>query len=138
MTIAQIKAAIASLTAPLTLSALKSMLDLMADEQRPYKVYTALLSQSGTDIPSAVVLENSLGTIAFVRGDVGVYSITSTGLFVTDKTFILFKNPPNQDAAEAVECWRIDADTLRLQTSDGGTPADAILVQTSIEIRVYE
>ncbi len=33
---------------------------LLIKETRPYKVYTALLNQSGTNAPTATVLENTL------------------------------------------------------------------------------
>ncbi len=54
----------------------------------PYKVYTALLTQSGTDAPVATVLENTLGDIVWTRTGVGQYSGTLIGGFTTDKTFI--------------------------------------------------
>ena len=55
-----------------------------------YKVYTALLSQSGTDAPVATVLENTLGeTPTMVRNSAGDYA----GDFVTpiltlNKTYV--------------------------------------------------
>ena len=36
--------------------------------QMPYKKYVALLSQSGTDIPEADVLENTIGVITYEIG----------------------------------------------------------------------
>ena len=36
-------------------------LNPIIEDPRPYKVYTALLSQSGTNAPTAIVLENTLG-----------------------------------------------------------------------------
>ena len=42
----------------------------------PYKVYTALLTQSGTDAPVATVLENTLGfTPVWSRERAGTYTI---------------------------------------------------------------
>ena len=35
--------------------------NLAVGDSRPYKVYTALLTQSSTDAPVATVLENTLG-----------------------------------------------------------------------------
>ena len=54
-----------------------------------YKVYSALLSQSGTSNPTATVLENTIGNIVWARADIGRYSGTLTGAFTADKTFIL-------------------------------------------------
>jgi hypothetical protein len=53
-----------------------------------YKVYTALLTQEGTDAPVATVLENTLGDIVWTRSMEGVYLGTLIGAFTTDKTFI--------------------------------------------------
>ena len=47
-----------------------------------YLVYTALLTQSGTDAPVATVLENTLGgTVVWSYSDVGSYLGTLTGAF---------------------------------------------------------
>ena len=51
-----------------------------------YKVYTALLTQSGTDAPVATVLENTLGDIVWTRDTTGQYLGTLTGAFISGKT----------------------------------------------------
>lgn len=43
----------------------------------PYKVYTALLTQSGTDAPVPKVLENTIGNITIEYASKGTYIITS-------------------------------------------------------------
>lgn len=54
-----------------------------------YKVYTALLTQSGTDAPVATVLQNTLGgTVVWTRDDVGIYTATLALAFTTNKTFV--------------------------------------------------
>ena len=46
-------------------------------DSRPYKVYTALLSQSGTNAPVATVLENTTGlNITYGYSLVGKYSVS--------------------------------------------------------------
>jgi len=63
-------------------------------DSRPYKVYTALLTQSGTSDPTSVVLENTLGVTPTLNyEDVAKYSLTITGdLFAdTSKVFVSFK-----------------------------------------------
>lgn len=57
-------------------------------DKRPYKVYTALLNQSGTDAPVATVLENTLGEITITREGIGVYLMTSVGNLKYNKRFI--------------------------------------------------
>lgn len=60
-----------------------------SSSQSAYKVYTALLTQSGTDAPVATVLENTLGDIVWTRDSVGIYRGTLNGvLFLLEKTII--------------------------------------------------
>ena len=55
-----------------------------------YKVYRALITQSGTNAPTAIVLENTLGgTPVWSHFDVGIYRLTLAGAFTVDKTFII-------------------------------------------------
>lgn len=49
-------------------------------------VYRALLTQSGTDVPVATVLENTVGAVVFVYDDSGTY-IAQNGSFLIGKTF---------------------------------------------------
>lgn len=59
----------------------------------PYKVYTALLSQSGTNAPVATVLENTLGgTVVWSYSGTGSYQATLTGAFTSQKTFFYAYN----------------------------------------------
>lgn len=52
-----------------------------------YKVYTALVMQSGTSAPVATVLENTLGgTVVWTRDSQGVYAATLAGAFTVGKT----------------------------------------------------
>jgi hypothetical protein len=57
---------------------------------RGYKVYTALLSQSGTDAPTAIVLEDELNVLLepFYEDYPGEYGFTIDGGFPENKTFI--------------------------------------------------
>ena len=41
-----------------------------------YKVYTALLTQAGTSAPTAIILNNTIGTLVFGYSGVGLYTIT--------------------------------------------------------------
>ena len=110
-----------------------------------YKVYTALLSQSGTDAPVATILENTLGGIpTFTYDGVGVYTITLTGLLTANKrTFNVFTTRLIDGAnGETVESDEIQEDdnsirfiTYSGDTSSGNTPLNEWTKR--IEIRVY-
>jgi len=114
-----------------------------------YLVYTALLTQTGTDAPVATVLENTLGgTVVWTYDDIGLYQGTLTDAFTENKTWI---SPVNAsvtlDGATtfniAVSFW-VDADRIRVQTAvidaAGGsqTNADNCLIDSSIEINIWE
>lgn len=105
----------------------------------PYKVYTALLTQTGTNAPVATVLENTLGgTVVWSYSDVGIYFAGLTGAFTANKTFILYSFA-NDGNGRILNCFRQDADLIGIFTlSDSSTLANGMLVyQTSFEIRVY-
>jgi hypothetical protein len=112
----------------------------------PYKVYSALLTQSGTSAPVATVLENTIGNIWFTYIGNGNYSINSNGLFTQNKTSLLAEN------------WKIHTFWQSNLSIDYNNPSSLIMittvptivggaftnvatndrmVNTSIEIRVY-
>lgn len=86
-----------ALTPPLTIKDLALITDAIANAgggSSSYLVYTALLSQTGTDAPVATVLENTLGFVpTYSYEDVGNYRINNTGGFTLNKTFVLLDNP---------------------------------------------
>lgn len=60
-------------------------------DSRPYKVYSALVSQTGTSAPTAVILENTLGgTPVFSYVSEGEYRMTLSGAFPQLKYFSPF------------------------------------------------
>lgn len=103
----------------------------------PYKVYTALLTQSGTASPTAIVLENTLGvTITFSYGSPGVYSLTATGALTINKTWVIFNNVDNNAGTIAYNGKGLNGFTIQSRNSVG-TTANDLLNLTEIEIRVY-
>ena len=109
---------------------------------RGYKVYTALLTQLGTDAPVATVLENTLG-------DNITFSYLSTGSFEvlnSDNNFpynklqlILNSNQPGTILLGGSE-EDPDGNTLKLnkyEVSAGNLEAQNTLANATIEIRVY-
>jgi hypothetical protein len=97
----------------------------------PYKVYSALVSQSGTNAPTAIVLENTIGAITFGYSSIGFYTIISDNLFIEDKTWT---TPGYNDVTLLdISIFRANTNTLWLQVGSGNDS----LFKTSIEIRVY-
>lgn len=105
-----------------------------------YLVYTALLSQSGTDAPTATVLENTLGgTVVWTRSDAGDYVGTLSAAFSSGKTWLSGAPIDDGDALNLFPLYfrRVDANTVSIRTLSGGSGSDDQLISTSIEIRVY-
>jgi hypothetical protein len=108
----------------------------------PFKKYVALINQSSTNIPTAVVLENTFSEVpTFSRTSAGVYKLELIDSFTLDKTFIVTGSADISagigDFATVI-ARRFDEDTITLYTYDNFTSSDNMLVNTSIEIRVYE
>jgi hypothetical protein len=101
-----------------------------------YKVYTALLSQSGTDAPTAIVLENTIGVSpAFIRDGAGSYRFSFDLAIDEYKLFYSINN------------FDINSNTIKIE--QGGSVfyiqvynshdvlTDGLLYLNPIEIRVY-
>lgn len=96
------------------------------------KVYTALISQTGTNAPTAIVLENTLGTVpTFNYEGVGQYSISLNGNFLTVNTFQLIGNN-NLGGFDILNIYDNGDDSVWIDTG-----ANDKLSNTPIEIRVY-
>ncbi|QLF85268.1 DUF285 domain-containing protein [Flavobacterium phage vB_FspP_elemoA_1-9C] len=122
------------------ISALKNYI-LNGLDTRPYKVYTALLSQTGTNAPVATVLENTLGgTVVWSYVDIGTFSGITTGKFLNNKTYLYINSASETgnmlDGLAGVS--QISEDEINVITvSSGADVSNDILNQASIEIRVY-
>ncbi len=117
-----------------------------------YKVYSAWISQSGTDAPTVTVLENKIGEIVWTRDQAGNYYGTLAGVFPEEKTLcfttsILSAVSP---VPEYYSLIRYDDDSVFVESgtlavvTPGLDPAkfvavaaDDILFEATIEIRVY-
>lgn len=109
-----------------------------------YKVYTALLTQTGSNPPIATVLENTLGEISFTYISTGAYGINSADLFTLGKTMITtvtFLSGVGM-GLQTVNCMNNTIDNTKsllvIKTNSAGFgQVDDKLLNTPIEIRVY-
>ena len=128
---------------PATLSnhvVVKSQLDAVV--ARPYKVYTAVLTQQNTDAPSAVVLENTLGgTVVWTRNATGNYYGTLNSAFPIQNKIALFQGGSmwGMLPLKIIRVQYLDSNTIQIitQQATDGALVDSSLANTSIEIRVY-
>ena len=123
-----------------TNTAQQLVIEALENGGQPYKVYRALLTQTGSEDPTAVILENTLGeSVIWKRSTTGGYTAEKTSGFDTTKTFyntngfatinvqlFSFVNTVNNK-------WVIN---IRDIISD--LPMDDQLSNTPIEILVYE
>lgn len=111
---------------------------------RPYKVYTALLTQNGTDAPTVVVLENTTGAIVTtVRNDVGNYTLLFSidpfgdGLKTTKIQDYLIPEDLNQTKGFLKGGYNDVGEYFLLTANDFSINSDNLLNKKLIEIRVY-
>ena len=102
-----------------------------------YKVYTALITQSGNGDPTVEILENTIGPIVWIWSSTGIYKGDLNGTFIDKKTWVsispLVPYPLISPISfELGAIYRKDSDKILILT-DG----DDKLLDTSIEIRVY-
>jgi hypothetical protein len=112
--------------------------------QPAYKVYTALLSQSGSSAPVATVLENTLGgTPTWARSTTGTYYFLLNDAFPIGQT-VIFLNIVGDDSdgryiAELNYAGAPNANQrgLVIKNATTNVNSDGISSLSSIEIRVY-
>lgn len=106
----------------------------------PYKVYTAIVTAWDNDAPSAIELENTIGTITITKEDTGRYKITSDSLFTEDKTVLFYGSISRQGEyasdPQLISTWQ-SANFIRLDALIGGVESNFVIWKTPIEIRVY-
>ncbi len=107
-----------------------------AEDSRPYKVYTALISQSSTSAPVATVLENTLdATITWSYVGTGQYFATaSSAVFTVNKTVGILSNSTSTGTNAFVN---ISTTVFNTVTSVSGVATNNQLFKNMVEIRVY-
>jgi hypothetical protein len=119
----------------------QKMVSESSAEARPYKVYTALLTQTGTAAPVATVLENTFaGTPSWSRFNTGGYLLTFTGSQLVDnKTTVYGIIAPAGDALTiSAEYSSTTVMIIRSHNSFGGTSEMSTNFPSFFELRVYE
>lgn len=106
--------------------------------------YKALLTQTGTDAPTATVLVNTLGiTPVFARSGTGQYTITSTGSFPSGRTAITTGQYYINGIGQITYAYRNSDNEIAVETAEHnpvGPTFDNIdegLDQTVVCIEVY-
>ena len=108
-----------------------------------YKEYVALLTQSGGNAPTAVVLSNTLGGVpVWTKNNIGVYYLILIGAFPVDKTFYTKMIHGSSVDSLICEMYTVSDDTMGISCSQntGGVSrgVDDVLSKIPISIKVYD
>jgi hypothetical protein len=104
------------------------------------QTYVALLTQSGTAAPSAVVLADNIGDITWSRISAGEYKGTPTTPFDSLNTFVIIGNVEHDYLASAYVNSDGDIVVSTCRTTGGGgghSHQDNKLLNSPIEVRIY-
>lgn len=111
----------------------KSQLDAIGGK----KVYKAIMSQSGTDAPAAIVLINTLGVdITWSYGGVGTYYGTAgSAVFTNGKTWFF---AGNQADLSTQTTTNTTSQVQLLTLSDVATASNNMMFTLAVLIEVYD
>jgi len=120
-------------------------LNLLIESLTPtptYKVYTALLTQSGEDAPVATIMENTLGELVWTRTSDGIYGAIFSEIFPINKSIGFITIGLGVGAFYSITVGEpYQSSNIALVVSYNSplmnTPQDNLLYSTPIEIRVY-
>ena len=104
-----------------------------------YKIYRALISQTSTNAPTVIVLENTLGNnIVWTRNGQGFYKGTLLNAFDENKTFYYINSKKYlEDVTFSMELGNINEVLIYSFNNAGTIGYDSYLFKTPIEIIVY-
>lgn len=111
-------------------------------DSRPYKVYSAIFTQSGTSAPAVTVLENTFtGGLIWSRTGTGNYQLASAGNEFTANQTVMFKGIEHVGLGRWIAGRRLSDGVFNVVSYNNSVPADSIpgtdSFPTFIEIRVY-
>ena len=117
-----------------------SITEIEADLPAPlgYKEYEALITQTGTSAPTAIIGSNTLlGTPVLGYSAIGEYTITLTGAFTVNKTYV-YMTPNKIDFPYIITRTSSDVITIVVGYSFALPPAiNGKMNNTPVRIRVY-
>jgi hypothetical protein len=103
-----------------------------------YKVYTALLSQTGTASPTTIVLQNTIGNISIAYESAGRYRIVGDDVFPFDKTYVSpYGFSPLLDLPDGIWTEVLGTNEIQIYSFSNADGADGQLNYTPIEVRLY-
>lgn len=112
--------------------------DTTLPKEPKVKVYEALLTQSSTNAPEVIILQNTLGDIVWTRMGPGNYIGTLANAFPSTKTVTVITN--NWDNNVMYICGgNVFPDSIYIETKEiGSVDVDGKLEKTPVLIKVYQ
>jgi hypothetical protein len=130
-----------------TVSAMPAVLDTQlatlgqVKAQRPYRVYTALISQTGTNNPTVIVLENTFGgDVTITRAGLGnIQGTLPNGIIIPSNKFFFSvtlgsNNIYNSTATTSVNT---NSSVFNITGHKDNAQSDGVFTNASIEFRLY-
>lgn len=108
---------------------------------RPYKLYSGLLTQTGTSAPTFTEHFNDLGAVVWTRTGAGIYKGTLTGAFAGKRGFLI---GPGSSATTLIRGFISNDNEIQLFTFDQdlaantNTLTDALLTNVYLEIKIFD
>jgi hypothetical protein len=116
-----------------------TMQDIKDSAGPGYKVYAAIMNQSGIpEPPTATVLKNTTGaTFTWTRFGAGQYRVeASSAVFTANKTAAVFNNGNSFNSSSS---WLRNNDSfLQIETGTGSSKLDGFLNNGYLEILIYD
>lgn len=105
---------------------------------KAHKTYKALITQATTAAPAeGTVIKNEVGAMVLARTSAGLYTITCTGKFTLEKTFVKLTPMGGAGAAGRALSWvHTSVDVITIHCDDLATPSAADSGNFGIEIEV--
>jgi hypothetical protein len=110
--------------------------DSLFNVAKPYRVYSAIVSQTGTGNPTVSVLQNTIGEIVWTRTSRGVFTGALSGAFSANKTLVFVTNGMADTNIISGKQADINSVVVSQVNATTGAAADE-LGAVSLEIRVY-
>lgn len=110
------------------------LMDALRLAALPYRSYVINLIQTASSNPVVTIFYNQIGTINVVRTATGTYTMTKVGAFPFTQTAIFNATT----VIGVIKITHTSVDVLTISTFAGGIPADDVLDNISVEIRVYQ
>ena len=83
-------------------------------------------------------MENTIGNLIWEYQSVGLYTIKLAGIFPDITKVMVITGQNYAGANDIAYTYNWDGDSWAVETKRNGVPTDQILINTSIEIRIYD